>query len=121
MGLLPMLFYLACFILLTYPLIWKFSTHYFADTGDGLESIWDIWWVNKAITELHQMPWHTSYVLYPFGVSLLGHTLNPFNGILALPLLRLLSLVQAYNAIVVFSFVAAGFTAFLLAYHISRA
>lgn len=120
MGVFPVLFYLVCFSLLTFPLILKFSTHFFADSGDGLIGIWDVWWVNKAVTELHQLPWHTTYVGYPFGVSLLGHTLSPVNGFMAIPLLRFLTLVQAFNFILVFSFVAAGFTTFLLAHEISR-
>lgn len=48
----PIVFYLTFFCILTYPLIWKFSTHFFADQGDGLQHVWNIWWVNKAVTEL---------------------------------------------------------------------
>lgn len=120
MGLLPVVFYLACFVLLTYPLILRFSTHFFADNGDGLIGIWDLWWVNKAVIDLHQLPWHTAYVGYPFGVSLLGHTLTPINGFLAIPLLRAMPLVESFNTVVVFSFVATGYTMFLLAHQISR-
>jgi hypothetical protein len=118
--LLPAALYLACFILLTYPLITRFSTGCFCDSGDGLQNVWNLWWVNEAVTRLHQSPWSTTYLHYPFGVSLLGHTLNPFNGFIAIPLLRLFSLTQTYNLIVVFSFVAGGVTTFLLAYHLIR-
>lgn len=117
----PPAFYFAAFCLLTWPLITKFSTHYFADTGDGLQNIWNQWWVNKAVTELGKLPWHTEYLHYPFGISLVGHTLNPFNGFVAIPLLRALSLVQAHNVIVTGSFVLGGYTAFLLAYRLSGA
>ncbi|MBI3978831.1 MAG: hypothetical protein HY331_11660 [Chloroflexi bacterium] len=120
MGLVPVLLYFGLFCVLTYPLIFRFSTHFFADQGDGLQNIWNLWWVSKAIAELHQSPWQTSYLHYPRGISLLGHTLNPLNGLMAAPLLRLLSLTQAHNAIVVFSFVAGGLTAFLLSFHVSR-
>jgi len=119
--LLPAALYLACFILLTYPLITRFSIDCFCDSGDGLQNVWNLWWVNTAISRLHQSPWHTTYVHYPFGVSLVGHTLNPLNGFIAIPLLRFLSLLQTYNLIVVFSFVAGGVTTFLLAHHLTRA
>lgn len=111
----PLLFYFACFYLLTFPQLHQFSTHYFTDEGDGLGNIWNLWWTNKAITELHQSPWHTTFLYYPYGTSLLSHTLNPFNGMVAIILLRLMTQVQAHNFIVVFAFVVSGVTAFFLA------
>src|SRR4029078_53006 len=111
----PLLVYLVCFYLLTFPQLHQFSTHYFTDEGDGLVSVWNLWWTNKAITELHQSPWHTTFLYYPYGTSLLPHTLNPFNGLLAIILLRLMTQAQAHNLIVIFTFVASGVTAFFLA------
>ena len=111
----PLIFYLVCFYLLTFPQLHQFSTHYFTDEGDGLGNIWNLWWTNKAITELHQSPWHTTFLYYPYGTSLLPHTLNPFNGVLAIVLMRLMSQVQAHNFVVVFAFVVSGVTAFFLA------
>jgi hypothetical protein len=115
----PSLFYLAIFCLFTYPLIFDFSTHFFADQGDGLQNVWNLWWVNKAITQLHQLPWHTSFLHYPNGVSLLGSTLNPFNGFVGCLLLKAFTLVQVHNSIVVFSFVLGGVTTFWLAYYLT--
>jgi hypothetical protein len=119
-GLLPAIIYFAAFFLLTYPLITKFSTHFFTDDGDGLTNVWNVWWINQAVTVLHQNPWETGLLHYPGGTSLLGHTLNPFNGFLAIPLLKVFSLVQAFNICVVFSFVMGGLTAFGLAWRLSR-
>jgi len=119
LAVLPSLFYLVIFCLYTYPLIFDFSTHFFADQGDGLQNVWNLWWVNKSITELHQLPWHTSFLHYPSGVSLLGSTLNPFNGFVGCLLLKALTLVQVHNCIVVFSFVLGGVTAFWLAYYLT--
>jgi hypothetical protein len=116
----PLIFYLVCFYLLTFPQLHQFSTHYFTDEGDGLGNIWNLWWTNKAITELHQSPWHTTFLYYPYGTSLLSHTLNPFNGMLAIILLRLMSQVQSHNVIVIFTFVVSGVTAFVLAREFTR-
>lgn len=117
----PLLFYGAAFCILTFPLMARFSTHFFAEGQlDGLQNVWNLWWVDKAVTQLHQSPWQTPYLYYPFGVTLLGHTLNPFNGFLAVFLLKFLTLVQAYNCIVIFSFVAGGVSAFLLAHYFSK-
>ena len=111
----PLIVYLVCFYLLTFPQLHQFSTHYFTDEGDGLGNIWNLWWTNKAITELHQSPWHTTFLYYPYGTSLLSHTLNPFNGVMAIILMRFMSQVQVHNFIVAFTFVASGLTAFFLA------
>jgi len=116
----PMLLYLVGFIALTYPAILSFSTHFFTDDADGLQSVWNIWWINKAVTTLHQSPWHTTLLFHPEGTTLVGQTLNPFNGFLCIPLLRVMSLVHAHNLIVVFAFVATGLTTFFLAYHFTR-
>lgn len=117
----PLAFYLVAFVVLTFPLITQFSTHIFADQGDGLQNYWNLWWMKKSLLELRQPFWKTPYLHYPYGTSLLGHTLNPFNGLMGIPLSPFFSLVQIYNAVVVFSFVVGGLTAFWLAYYITRA
>jgi hypothetical protein len=114
--LLPALLYLALYYAFTYPLLHSFNTHYFCGTEDGYQNIWNLWWLNKSIAELHQLPWHTTWLHYPAGTSLVAHTLAPFNGVIAVPMLQLgFSLNQAYNTVVFFSFVMSGVTTFWLA------
>src|SRR5881628_3206357 len=110
----PVVIYIILFFFFSPHLLGRFSTHLFGDAGDGLQNVWNMWWVKKAVTELGHHPWRTEFLHYPAGTSLLGHTLNPFNGFTGIILQRFLTLVQAHNAIVVFSFVAGGWTAFLL-------
>lgn len=116
----PIVIYSVMFCILTYPLIFRFHTHFFADKGDGLQNVWNIWWINKAVTELHQSPWYTTYLHYPQGTSLLGHTLNPFNGFFGIFLLKFLTLIETHNVIVLFSFVMGGVTAFWLSFFITK-
>ena len=116
----PIVIYFIFFCILTFPLIFYFHTHFFADHSDGLQNVWNIWWVNKAITELHQSPWYTTYLCYPQGTSLLGHTLNPFNGFFGIFLLKFLTLIETHNVIVIFSFVIGGVTAFWLSFYITK-
>lgn len=111
---LPAGLYLVLFFFFSPHLLGRFSTHIFADDGDGLQNVWNMWWVKKAVTELGHHPWRTEFLHYPSGTSLLGQTMNPFNGFTGIILQRFLTLVQAYNAMVVFSFVAGGWTSFLL-------
>ncbi|MFA5908652.1 MAG: hypothetical protein WC815_07740 [Vicinamibacterales bacterium] len=110
----PAALYLGIFFALNPHLGAAFSTHYFFGGADGYQNIWNLWWVNKALTEIGTQPWFTTFLHYPTGSTLIGHTLNPFNGVLAIPLLTVFTLVQTYNAIVVFSFVSGGLTAFWL-------
>ncbi|NJC97027.1 MAG: YfhO family protein [Anaerolineae bacterium] len=121
-GLFPAAFYLLTFCLLTYPLIFVFSTRFFTDAGDGMQNGWNIWWINRAISQpgVHPSIWHTDLLHWPFGVTLLGQTLNPFNGLSAVPLLRFMTLVQAFNTMTLFSFVMGGVTAYWLSFYLTR-
>jgi len=65
-------------------------------------------WSFGSVTELHQSPWHTTYLHHPYGSTLIGQTLNPFNGLAGIALLKVFSLVQTYNIMVIFSFVMSG-------------
>lgn len=120
MGLFPLLSYFAFFCLLTYPAITQFRTYFFSDQGDGLQCAWNLWWVRKAVLDLHQSPWHSNYLHWPYGISLLGHTLHPFNGFATMFLPPSIPLVERYNLVVIFSFVVGGLTAFLLAHHVTN-
>ena len=121
-GIFPLLFYLLIFCLLTYPLILKFFTHYFTDTGDGLQNIWNLWWVNTVVLRPNTYPsiWQTNLLHWPFGTTLYGQTLNPFNGYLAVFLLRFLTLTSTFNTITIFTFVMGGVTMYWLAYYLTR-
>lgn len=111
--------YLVVFFAFNPQLLQQFSNAFYFAGVDGYQNVWNLWWVNKSVRELHALPWYTTYLHHPAGTTLVGHTLNPFNGLLAIVLLPALSLVQTYNAIVIFSFVAAGVTAYSLCRHIS--
>jgi hypothetical protein len=113
------LFYLAWLVALTWPAMRHAHTHLITDTGDGMTNLWNLWWMRKAIVELHTWPLYTTFLHFPHGVTLIGHTLNPFNGLAAIPLLAICSLTVAHNLIIGFSFVAGGLTAFALCRHVS--
>jgi hypothetical protein len=117
----PTAIYTFSFFLLTYPLILVWSTSFYCDRGDGMQNEWNLWWVHKAILELHQSPWHTTWLHAPWGTTLLGHSLNPVNGFVGIPLSLIFSRVHVYNLIVTGSFVFSGLTAFWLARHIVKA
>lgn len=110
----PGVLYLALFFAVNPQLLTAFSNAFYFGGLDGYQNVWNLWWVNKAARELQTLPWHTTYLHFPVGTTLVGHTLNPFNGAIAILLLPVLSLVQTYNTLVIFSFVTGGITAFWL-------
>lgn len=119
LSLLPIALYFAGFVLLTWPAICSFSSHFFGDQLDGLQNVWNLWWVNKAVAELQQSPWDTTWLHYPHGTTLIGHTLNPFNGFVGIPLATVLSPTQVYNLILTMAFVSTGLFAFWLARYLN--
>ena len=110
----PAALYLLVFFLLNPHLLEQFSTHYFFGGLDGFQNVWNIWWVDQSVGANGRLPWWTTMLHYPYGTTLIGHTLNPFNGLLGIVLLKFLTMVQTYNTIVTFSFVMGGVTAFWL-------
>lgn len=115
----PCSIYLCFFTLYTWPWIPHFSDAFFGDSGDGLQNAWNIWWINHAVGA-HLNPWFTDYLHFPYGTTLLGHTLSPINGFFDIPLLHLFSLVQVYNVDIIGSFMFSGLTAFWLCRSISK-
>ena len=84
---------------------------------DRDQNLWNLWWVRHALFE-GRNPFVTDMIWYPTPVSLYYHTLNIFNGLLAVPLLSVFSLTTTYNIVVLFSFVMAGYGAYLLVYYL---
>ncbi|GAB4316543.1 MAG: hypothetical protein Kow0059_09070 [Candidatus Sumerlaeia bacterium] len=109
----------ALFTLLTLMLVFpgweKFKTGFMCDWGDGLQNAWNLWWVHRALFVDFVWPWHTDMLWRPFGgVNLYTHSLNPFNGFVAAPLLEIFPLHIVYNLIVLHTYVVGGWLAYWL-------
>jgi hypothetical protein len=117
-GVLPILGYLALTLIMTFPLVRQFGSAIPGDSFDGWQNYWNLWWVKVALLDKITSPWFTDLLYYPTGVSLLFHTLNPFNGITFLPVQLAFGLFPAYNTAVVLSFVMGGLGAYLLARYV---
>ena len=107
------------FLFLTLALTWPLPLHLGdaipGDSFDGWQNFWNLWWVKTATLEQHTYPYFTGALYHPTGVSLWFQTINIFNGLTSLPVQLAGNLFWAYNAVVVFSFVMAGYGATLLA------
>lgn len=112
---LPVLLYGAVFLFYSWPSCTHFFTAALTDQGDGLQNLWNLWWVRQAIVKLGQSPWFTSLLHFPYGTPLYGHTLNLFNGLVALPWFAIGKLAQIYNVVLLLTFVATGLATYFLA------
>lgn len=112
--------YLLLTLVMTWPLAANFTTAIPGDGFDGWQNYWNLWWMRSALVEQIQSPLVTELLYAPTGVSLYFHTLNPFNGLVSLPVQIAGGLIPAYNFVVLLSFALSGYGAFLLAAWVQR-
>ncbi len=117
-GMSIFLFALAGYALLslvwTYPLIANFSTKMFGWGGDRYIYLWNMWWMKKALLDLHTNPLYTDYLFYPRGISLAFHDFSLLVTTISLPLQGIFSLEEIYNILFLLTFVLGGGGCFLL-------
>ena len=107
--------YVALTALFTWPLPYFFFTHHVGEAGgDARIYVWNLWWVRKALVDLHANPLRTDYIFYPVGIGLALHTLALLHGLLFVPLSAVLGFVGAANFIVCATFVASALAAYAL-------
>jgi hypothetical protein len=109
------LLYLLLTLIATFPAVKSLNTR-FIGGGDTLVNAWNLWWIRWAVTCKGQAPFHTSMLYHPDGVSLAYHTLNLFNGCLAILFQTVLglNLITTFNVISLLTFVASGLSTFVL-------
>ena len=107
--------YLLLTVVMTWPMAAQITVAIPGDGFDGWQNYWNLWWVKVALVERIQNPYLTDLLYSPTGVSLYFHTLNPFNGLVTLPVQLAAGLIAAYNSVVLISWVLAGYGMWLLA------
>ena len=105
----------------SYPLILRLGTAVpGAGAGDNLTSLWNVWWIRRAL-EVPDTPFFsTCYIFAPFGSDLTLHTHTALLGWLAGTLLHRVALVPAFNLLIVGSLYLNAMCTYFLAYQISR-
>lgn len=120
-AVLPALFFLVWALVFSFPLALHMSDAVVLSRGgDAWLHLWDLWWVDKALVELHRNPYHTTYLLYPTGLNLYYHSLDLVNAIIGIPLQRLFGLTPAFNLLVVANLTLDGLAAYWLCLDRSR-
>ena len=109
------LFFLAWAVVFTYPLVLHLGGSVVLSAGgDAYLHLWDLWWADKALVDLHQNPFQTNYLYYPTGVSLYYHSLDLLNGIISIPLQRVFGLTVAFNLLLLANLTLDGLAAYWL-------
>ncbi|MFN8535465.1 MAG: interleukin-like EMT inducer domain-containing protein [Dehalococcoidia bacterium] len=110
--------YLVLAVVLTWPLGPHLLDHTIGiDVDEGI-FVWNLWWFRFSIFSLGQSPFHTDFIFYPVGVSLVYYTLTLVNGVLSLPLQPFIGPIGATNVILLLSLTGNGLAAFLLCRYI---
>lgn len=107
-------------LIFTYPVIIHFNTHQAGDGGDGLQNLWNFWWMKKAIFENFENPYFTNYLHHPNGTTLVLHTLSPLSSFFGAFLSFFISDVAAYNLIFFLTFSLTGFSMYLLTFYLTK-
>jgi len=105
---------------MTWPTILHLTNGIPGDGFDGWQNYWNLWWSKEAALVLQTHPYFTDYLYPPGGTNLLFHTLNIFNFLWTLPLQLNFGPAVAYNSVVFFSFVFAGYGGYLLSLYTLR-
>jgi len=92
----------------------NFSSAIIGDGGDGVAFLWNFWWIKESIWELHQNPFVSDYMFYPYVMDLRLHTLLLAPALAMLPIQLLWGSIVALNIYVLVSFVLAGLGTYML-------
>ncbi|HEX8551479.1 MAG TPA: RDD family protein [Abditibacteriaceae bacterium] len=107
---------IACGVLacaMTWPVAAQLSARIAGEgiTGDSGVFVWNYWFFRHALLSGTALT-STDLLFYPERVSLLFHTMNWFNCVLAFPLLPVFGSVATYNLLFIFSFASCTFSAY---------
>lgn len=106
-------------VLFTWPLAEHLDTALPGEGTDAWQYLWNFWWFDQAL--FHGQPLYFTQAQYgPLGTSLHFHTLSPLHSLLGLPARLAGGYLAAYNSVVLFSSVLAGYGAYLLVMAVIR-
>jgi hypothetical protein len=92
---------LALFALLavawTWPLVLHLGDAVPGDPGDNYSFLWNLWWMRHVLATPDLPYFHTTYLFYPFGTTIADHPHCALPALVAATLLKPLSIITAYN------------------------
>ena len=110
---LALLAYFSVAVGMTWPLAARSGTHLVGESWDTLVHYWNGWWAEQALAT-GQSPFHTMYLFYPAGISLVYHNFAWLSIAEWLILKPLVGGLAAYNLSLLVNLALCGLAAFLL-------
>jgi hypothetical protein len=105
------LFYLGVSMIVTFPAIFRMTTHVIGDNAsDVWKHVWGLWWVKTSMLAHFRFPLATSDINAPYGGSL--YCIDPLNALLSVPLQLFMPLTMAFDLLVMFQLALGAFAAF---------
>ncbi|MGZ3460614.1 MAG: hypothetical protein ACXU86_19170, partial [Archangium sp.] len=101
-------------VLHTWPLAAHLRGFLAGGTDDTWMNTWHLWWMRQALWVHPQNPFFSPLLHWPLGAQLYWHTLCPAKTALGVVLLPWLTPETAYNLLLIATFVATGYTSWLL-------
>jgi hypothetical protein len=113
-----LVFYGFLAVVLTLPLPYMMDKVLIGYDVDVLINPWANWWTKKVLSEGLDF-YHTDYLFFPQGTSLVFHSFSHTNTAISLILEPVLGPVAAYNIPIFLVYVLSGFGMYLLASHLT--
>lgn len=113
-DLIVVLSYILLTLIATYPVWLSISQTVIGPEEDNQQNCWTVWWYHKALFEDHVSPWRCHLMFYPFGASLGLHDVGPAYAFPGALLAQMVGAIASYNTLILLSFVASAFAAYLL-------
>jgi hypothetical protein len=106
----PLALFAALAIAWTWPLALHLGDAVPGDPGDNYSFLWNLWWMRHVLATPGLAYFHTTYLFYPFGTSIADHPHCALPAFAAATVLQPLSIVTAYNVLLL-AFLFANMTA----------
>jgi hypothetical protein len=113
-----LLFYVALTVVLAWPLVSHISGRLAGYSSDVYLNQWVDWWTKKALLEGLDL-YHTNYIFYPAGTSLVFHSFSYVNSAISLGLEPVIGQVPAYNVMILLAYPLSAFAMYLLVHELT--
>lgn len=115
----PLLLLVVFTALLLAPVLAQMTTAVPGWEGDNLFYVRSIWWMHHALFDLGISPFLDPGAYFPVGRELARGEMTASNTVLAIPVTAAWGPVAAYNALLIFSFVATAWGAYFWVHHLT--
>lgn len=112
------LVYVLLTFVMTLPMSAQMGKQAAGQGNDMWVSHWNNWWLQKVLSEGHNL-YHTPYMFYPCGVSVIGHNFSWFNSGVWLLLQTFMNRLVAHNVTILLVYIVSGCTAYLLVHELT--